>query len=250
MGLGALAGKPLTEHVPDAAGAFQLHAHRDLHVWTWAAAVAISGELRRDLQRSARVRLLTCGESLAAPVYRALARAPLDWARVDVGLTDELWLQPDDPDSHAAMLHRTLLRERAADAKFEVLTTIGRRLEDAVACANAHAEQAPSVAVLALADDGHVAGIFGDAPDFQRAVESRQAYMNFDAALSADSGDWPRRITVTPAGLARAGYRILLMHGAAQRHIFEREMASDVSSHSPLGALRHAGVVLHAHWYP
>lgn len=250
MALGALAGRPLTEHVPDAAGAFQLHVHRDLHVWTWAAAVAITGELRRDLQHASRARLLCCGAALAAPVYHALAGAPLDWARVDIGLTDERWLQPDDPDSQAAMLRRTLLREHAAVARFELLTAAGRRLEDAVATANAHAQQAPSVAVLALGDDGQLAGLFPDAPDFGRALATRQAYMSFDAGMSAGAGNWPRRITITPAGLARARVLVLLMRGLAQRNVFELAMQGAIASRSPLAALRDAGAKVHAHWYP
>lgn len=250
MVTGPLAGRPITQHLADPAGVSALHVHRDLHVWTWASAVAIAGELRRDLQASPRTRLIVDGSGTAVPVLQALARAPLDWSRVDVGLTDERWLHPDDPDSKAALVRRHLLRDHAAPARFETLTSAGRRIEDALAMANAHAQQAPNVAVVTLGDDGHLAGLFADAPDYARVVTSRQAYASFDAPTSASATPWSRRLTATPWGLARARLVVLLLHGPTQRALFEAAAAGESEGASPLVALHHAGAAIQAHWHP
>ena len=61
-------------------------------------------------------------------VFRALAKAPLDWARVDITLVDERWLRPDDPDSNAHLVREHLLRGHAAAARFETLTRAGRNI--------------------------------------------------------------------------------------------------------------------------
>ena len=248
MALGFLDRVPLTEQVPDPSGAVRLHVHRDLHVWTWAAAVAITADLRRDLQLRPRTRLLASGDALAMPVYEALARAPLDWNRVDIGLTDERWLRPDDPDSSAAAVRRGLARDHAASARFETLTLAGRRIEDAVATANAHAQQPAQVAVLALGDDGRVAGLFPESMDYARALASQQAYVALDASSSADEAAWARRITLTPAGLARVQSRVLLLRGARQRQALEAAMAG--GGRGPLAAVQASGSTLQAHWCP
>ncbi len=251
MAFGMLGRVPLTEHVPDPSGALRLHVHRDPHVWTWAAAVAIAADLRRGLELQPRTRLLVSGDALAAPVYQALARAPLDWARVDIGLTDERWLRPDDPDSCAATVRRHLLREHAARARFETLTAAGRRIEDALASANAHAQQPAEVAVLALGADGHVAGLFPQSLDYPRAVASRQAYAVLDASMAPDEAPWARRITLTPDGLARVRSRVLLMRGDAQRRLLEDATASRPgAAPTPLQSLRATGNALQAHWCP
>ncbi|GAB2518928.1 6-phosphogluconolactonase [Lysobacter humi (ex Lee et al. 2017)] len=251
MVFGLASATPLTERVPDPDGAYQLHVHRDAHVWTWAAAVAIAGELRRDLELRPRSRLLVDGSAHMWPVFEALSRAPLDWARVDVAMTDERWLQPDDPDSHTAAVRRHLLREHAAAARLEPITLLGRRIEDAVAAANAHAQQPPNVIVLAMSDAGRVAALFPDSPNYARALGSNQAYVGIDASYSPDAAPWPRRITITPAGLMRAQCRILLLRGAAQRQVFEAAMAATDPSHSPLAAVRLAGgAPLQVHWHP
>lgn len=249
MALGSAARLPLTERLPDRAGAFQLHVHRDLHVWTWASAVAISADLRRDLLERPRSRLVVAGDPLARPVYEALARAPVDWTRVDVGLTDERWLRPDDPDSMAAQVRAALLRDHAAAARLETLTQPGRSLEEAVAVANAHAQQAANVVVLTLSEGNRLAGLFTGSADYARALESRQAYVALDATLDADAAPWPRRITATPAGLARAASRILLIRGDGQRAALGR--AFEEGSTSALARLQaEATSPLQVHWCP
>ena len=250
MVFGASLGAPSTEHRTLPAGAAQLYLHRDTHVWTWAAAVMIAGELRRDLQLRPRARLLVSPSERAAPVFRALSKAPLDWDRVDVGLVDERWLRPDDPDSHAAALRRHLLVDRAEDARLEPLTLAGRRIEDAVAIANAHARQAPDVLVLTMGDDGHVAALFPDSPDYARAIESKQDYVSLDATFCPTAEPWSRRITATPLGLSRGRARILLLRGDIQRAHFESAMAAS-GPVSSLAAVRLAGgTPLVAHWCP
>lgn len=251
MAFGFLGGVPLTEHVPDPSGAVRLHIHRDLHVWTWAAAVAVAADLRRDLELNARTRLLVSGEAMAAPVYQALARAPVEWDRVDIGLTDECWLQPDDPDSRAAAVRRDLLRDHAARARFETLTAAGRRIEDVLATANAHAHRPAQVAVLTLGDDGRIAGLSPRSVDYPRAVASRQPYAVLDASMDADEAPWSRRISLTPEGLARVQAPVLLLRGDAQRRLFEASLSPDTgAAPTPLQSLRRASSVLQAHWCP
>ena len=250
MAFGVSSGVPVTEHRTLPAGAAQLYLHRDTHVWTWAAAVMIAGELRRDLQQRQRSRLLLSPSDAAAPVLRALSKAPLDWDRVDVGLVDERWLQPDDPDSHAASLRRNLLVDRAASARLEPLTLAGRRIEDAVAIANAHARQAPNLIVLTMGDDGHVAALFPESPDFPRALESRQDYISLDATFCPTAEPWWRRITATPLGLSRGQTRVLLLRGEAQRRQFDAAMAATAPG-SSLAAVRLAGgSPFVVHWCP
>lgn len=251
MVLEAPAGPPLTERLPDPAGGWQLHLHRDCHVWTWAAAVAIAGELRRDLQVRARSRLLVSASERVAPVLHALAKAPLDWERVDVGLVDERWLQPDDPDSHAAAVRRHLLVDHASRARLEPLTLAGRRIEDAVAIANAHAHEAANVTLLTMGDDGHVAALFPDTPDYARAIASHQDYVSVDASFSPGAGPWTRRITATPLGLSRGRCRLLLLRGEDQRRHFDAAMATPDASRSSLAAIHLAGgAPLQVHWCP
>ena len=230
------------------AGRYVLHLHRSEEVWTWACAVAIAAELRRDLLNRPRARLLVAADDALWPVYRAVAKAPLDWGRVDIALVDELWLQPDDPDSHARRVRAHLLRDHAAVARFETLTQPGRRIEEAVAAANAHGLQPASAAVIGMGRDGHVASMFPRMLDMARLLGSRDAYAAVDASGCISARQWTRRITITPSGLSRARSRLLLVRGHECREALQYAFASGKTESWPVLAALEGATPLHVHW--
>lgn len=229
---------------------YRWHEHRSVDTWTWACAVALAAELRRDLARRPRTRLLLSGGTTPAPVYRALSRAPLDWARVDVALVDERWLMPSDPDSNAWLVRQHLLRDNAAAARFEALTQPGRGLEESVAFANAHARQNASAAVLGMGEDGHTASLFPGMAGLDRALASRQPYVAIDATGSAGARQWSKRISLTPTGLSYVQSRFLLIQGKAKREVFREAVASGDLRRWPVLIGMEGDVGLDVHWCP
>ena len=233
------------------APAVQMHAYESLTQWTWGAAVAISSVLGRDLQDRPRARLLLSGGSTPAPVYQALAKAPLDWARVDVALVDERWLLPDDPDSNSRLIRESLLQDRAAAARFENITRPGRSIEEAVSAANLHAQTPPGVVVLGMGEDGHTASLFPRMHNLESALQSRAPYVQVDATGCPGAGRFLRRISLTPAGLAPAHTRLLLIRGESKRKLLERVLGGDDPLEYPARiAFLTPGAPLHIHWCP
>ncbi|MGJ4729312.1 6-phosphogluconolactonase [Luteimonas sp. SDU101] len=233
------------------AAAVQMHTYESLTQWTWGAAVAISSVLGRDLQDRPRARLLLSGGSTPAPVYEALAKAPLDWSRVDVALVDERWLLPDDPDSNSRLIRESLLRDRAAAARFESITRPGRSIEEAVSAANLHARAAPGVVVLGMGEDGHTASLFPRMHNLEAALQSRAPYVAVDATGCPGAGKFLRRISLTPAGLAPAHTRLLLIRGESKRKLLEHVLGGDDPLEYPARiAFQTPGAPLHIHWCP
>ena len=219
--------------------------------WTWAIAVAVVAALRRDLQQHSRARLLVSGGKTPAPVFRALSKAPLDWARVDIALVDERWLRPDDPDSNAHLVREHLLRGHAAAARFETLTRSGRSIEEAVSDANLHARQQAGIVLLGMGDDGHTASLFPRMRGLDRALESANAYVAVDASGCVGAGPWPRRISLTPAGLMSAHTRLLLIRGKEKRSVFDRALDGTDPQEMPVRiAFTTPGAALQVHWCP
>jgi 6-phosphogluconolactonase len=231
----------------------RFHACRNDDEWTWTAAVGIAGALRRKLvegdDRSLRARLLLSGGTTPAPVFRALSQAPLDWERVDIGLVDERWLLPSDSDSNAHLVQTHLLRNHAAAARFETLTRAGRPIEAAVADANLRARQPADVVVLGMGGDGHTASLFPRMPRLEQALASPASYVAVDAGGCPGAEPWPRRISLTPAGLAPAATRILLLHGEDKRQVFERALAGTDPRDMPVRiAFTTPGATLDVYW--
>lgn len=241
---------------PEAAGSAQtpnvhMHAYESATQWTWGAAVAISSVLSRELQARPRARLLLSGGSTPAPVYQALAKAPLEWERVDVALVDERWLLPDDPDSNSRLIRESLLQDRAAKARFENITRPGRSIEEAVNAANLHAQAPPGVVVLGMGEDGHTASLFPRMHNLEAALQARAPYISVDATGCAGAGKFLRRISLTPAGLAPAHTRLLLIRGESKRKLLERVLGGDDPLEYPARiAFLTPGAPLHIHWCP
>ena len=229
----------------------EFQAFQDSTQWAWAAAVTLSAALRRALEAESRVRLLLSGGRTPAPAYAALARAPLAWDRVDVALVDERWLLPDDPDANARLVRESLLAENAAAARFEAITCPGRSFEEAVTIANMHAAHAASVVVLGMGKGGHVGSLYPGMIGLADALASPRPYVAVDATGCADAGPWTRRISLTPAGLAPARDRLLLIRGARKRELLDQVLAGDDPLEFPVRiAFLTPGATLRILWCP
>ena len=229
----------------------RMHSYESLTQWTWGAAVAISSALARDLQHKPRARLLLSGGGTPAPVYEALSKAPLAWDRVDVALVDERWLLPDDPDSNARLIRESLLHGGAAKARFESITRPGRGIEESTSVANLHAQNPADVVVLGMGEDGHTASLFPRMQHLDDALASQAAYVSVDATGCPGAGKFLRRISLTPAGLAPAHTRLLLIRGESKRKLLERVLdGSDPLEYPVRIGFTTPGADLHIHWCP
>ena len=225
------------------------HALGNTDAWRWAAAVVIAGALRRRLSEAPRARLLVSGGSTPAPVFEALSQAPLDWERVDVGLVDERWLEPGDPDTNAVLVREHLLRGAAARARFEVPRAPGQSLDEAVAVANARAAEPPAVLVLGMGGDGHTASLFPGMRGLDAALSTDAACVAVDATGCPGAGAWPIRLSLTPSGMAAARTRLLLLRGEDKRIVFERARAGTDARELPVrAALALPGEPLQVYW--
>ncbi|MEN1940619.1 6-phosphogluconolactonase [Luteimonas sp. MJ246] len=229
----------------------EFQAFQDSTQWAWAAAVTLAAALRRSLEAEPRTRLLLSGGRTPAPAYAALARAPLDWGRIDVALVDERWLLPDDPDSNARLVRESLLADRAVAARFESITRPGRSIEDAVTAANMHAAHPAGVVVLGMGQDGHVGSLFPDMAGLAAALASPRPYVAVDATGCPGAGPWTRRISLTPAGLAPAHTRLLLIRGTRKRELLDRVLGGDDPMEFPVRmAFLTPGAPLRILWCP
>lgn len=236
--------------------AVEWHAHADESAWIEACVRTIAEGLARDLEQHPQALLLLSGGGTPVPVYRALAREPLAWSRVVVSLVDERWTPPDSPGNNARLLRETLLTGHAAEAELWPLAIPDMSIDDAVRLANRRldATRLPLAAVvLGIGGDGHTASLFPGASNLDSALASTEAYVAIDASGCPGAGDWPQRISLTPAGLAAADTRLLLLRGGDKRAVFERAQAGDDIAELPVRAvLAPAGASspLQVHWCP
>lgn len=227
-----------------------LNVHADEAQWVAAAVADIVAGLQADLNAGGQARLLLSGGGTPAPVYRALAGQALDWGRITVALVDERWLPGDPHHRNDFLVRDALLAGLAAAARFEPMVESGAGLEQAVARANARSA-ASSVMVLGMGPDGHTASLFPGMRGLDVALTQPLHYAAVDATGCPGAQGWNLRITLTPAGMAASGRRLLLLRGQEKLDLLQRALAGDDAGELPVrAALRLPGPALQVHWCP
>ena len=146
------------------------YADREMLVMNVANKLA--GKLKSALSGNDRVSFAVPGGSTPGPIFEMLSATDLDWSRVDVMLTDERWVDVDDPLSNARLVREHLLNDRAAAAQFIPFFRPGLSPgEGAEVVAPSLTDHVPiSVLLLGMGDDMHTASLFPGDPSLPDAL--------------------------------------------------------------------------------
>lgn len=180
-----------------------------------ALATRIANELRTALAMGGRATLTVPGGTTPGPVLDVLALADLDWARVDVLLNDERWVDEDSPRSNTRLLRDRLLVHRAAAARLLPMHAQTATPEQALpALTAALLPVLPlTVALLGMGADMHTASLFPGADQLPAALAPDAPPL---MALRADGAGEPR-LTLTAPVLRAARHLHILIVGAEKR---------------------------------
>lgn len=218
--------------------------YADAEMMALDLATIIAGELGGVLRHEDRATLVVPGGSTPGPVFDALSAADLDWARVDILLTDERWVAEADPRSNAAQVRARLLVGRAAAARFLPLFTGATDPEDTLAEVEAMLIPClpPAVVLLGMGADMHVASLFPGAAGLAAALHPDAPVL----AVLHPPGQDLARVTLTAPVLRSAMALHLMVTGADKRLALDRAAALTPDL-APVAAILDVAQV---HWAP
>lgn len=198
----------------------KLKEYADSEMMAINVANRLAGELTAALDHEERVLFVVPGGTTPAPVFDSLCEADLDWARVDVLLSDERWVPEVHIRSNTRLIRERLLVGRAEKARYLPLYARAERPEAVLAELEANIVPSLPIAVclLGMGADMHTASIFpkGD---------------NLDLALSRDApvlvpmrapGVEDARITLSARVLDDALTKHIVITGRQKRNALER----------------------------
>jgi 6-phosphogluconolactonase len=191
-----------------------------------AAAEDVGRRLAEGCRTRGRATLVATGGRSPGPVYDRLRRAPVDWARVVVTLSDERCVAPDAPESNARLLRERLFDGAAAKAAFVALW--GDGLDPLAAARGVEAAiraMTPFDAMLlGMGEDGHIASLIPGMPGLAQAMDPQASRLV--AVAPAGWGSPPlARVTLTLAALLQAQAILLLVAGDAKRQVIDAALA-------------------------
>ncbi|MDP2213990.1 6-phosphogluconolactonase [Phenylobacterium sp.] len=200
-----------------------------------AAAEATITALSQPLQAGGRGSLVVTGGRSPGLVYDLLSRAPLDWARVDITLSDDRFVPADHPASNEALVSTRLRVGAGAASRFIPLRRPAPSAAVSADLAEAEvAALAPfHMTLLGMGPDGHVASLIPGADRLKSAMDPTGARvcLGIDQAI----GDPPLpRITLSLAALLQSQAIIILIAGPEKRQVIARAKAG---ADLPVGAL-------------
>lgn len=181
-----------------------------------AAADALFGALTAALRDKGRVSLALSGGTTPWPALRALARADLDWTRVDIFQVDERMAPQGDPARNLLGLATTLLDH--VPASVQPMPVEAADIDEAAARYASSLPDTLDVVHLGLGDDGHTASLVPGDPVVDvtdREIALTQAYRGH------------RRMTVTFPVLDRAGAIIWIVSYAEKASMVDRLLEAD-----------------------
>jgi len=193
----------------------QFRAYPDRAALMTGLTGVVAGELAVALAQDGKATLSVPGGTTPGPVFDALSRVDIDWARVAVVLNDERWVPEDSPRSNTRVLRERLLVGRAAAATLIPLYAPVPQPEAALAALGAGlAAHLPiTVLILGMGTDLHTASLF---PGADRLAEALDAAAPPLLPMRAEAAGEPR-ITLTAPVLQAARHIHILITGAEKR---------------------------------
>ncbi|WP_322889196.1 MULTISPECIES: 6-phosphogluconolactonase [unclassified Yoonia] len=184
----------------------------------------IASELKQALLTQDRASLAVPGGTTPGPIFDTLCAVDLDWARVDVMLTDERWVSESSDRSNTALLRRRLLISRAAPAQLIPLYADAPAPEDKLAelTAGLAAALPLSVVLLGMGADMHTASLFPGADQLELALTGDAPLV----AMRAPGAPEPR-ITLSAKVLNAAMRRHIVIVGAEKRAALDKAQGLD-----------------------
>lgn len=207
-----------------------------------ALAQAIVSGLGDVLSHAPRASLAVAGGTTPGPVFDLLSGVSLDWARVDILLTDERWVAEDSPRSNTRLLRERLLVNKAKAARLIPLYGATEMPEESLGMLSdgVRAALPLSVVLLGMGADMHTASIFPEADKLEHALSPAAPPL---LAMRAPGADEPR-VTLTAQVLNGALHKHLMITGSAKRAAFARA-ESLPATQAPVNAVMRE---LNVHW--
>ena len=187
-------------------------------------AIKLSENLSKDIQVALshrdRVSVVVPGGTTPGPVFDKLCRVDLDWARVNIILSDERWVPETCGRSNSKLLRQRLLVEKASAARFVPLYLPARRPKEAIdELSKLFGSLLPiSVALIGMGADMHTASLFPGAEGLEHALTPDGSVLQLIRSKEARE----MRVTLTVSVLNSASKKHLVIMGDEKRKAFNR----------------------------
>ena len=189
-----------------------------------AAAKRMAELLANRLDNQSEASIIVSGGTSPRGCMTELAKAPLDWRRVQVTLSDERWVPPDHEDSNEKLVRECLLVDQASAAQLLPVYADGVSPEERCDALQDPLPVLPfSCSLIGIGTDGHFASLFPDAEQLALGLDVESGRLYIPVTTSASPHP---RVSMTLGAISRSDEIILLFFGDEKLEVYEQAKAS------------------------
>lgn len=217
----------------------------DVEWWEFDSAAEMAEQVAGDIgfviesaiEAHGSARLAVPGGSTPELIYKKLASADIDWAKVTLLPTDDRLVPLDDGLSNFAALDRTFGAKGANvislidEAELDDYREAGRLAEQRLALLDWPLD----LVCLGMGEDGHTASIF-PGPDLDRAISGPRERRAIGVRPDPMPANAPvDRVTLTAAAIAGARTVMVVVRGEEKKRVLSEAIGQGPLSSYPIG---------------
>lgn len=198
-----------------------------------AVAARIAGLVVAQLARDGEANFVVGGGSTPGDCFEYLSGYELEWAKIQVALSDERWVPNDHSDSNERLVRNTMLKDAASAGSILSIYEAGLSVEERCDALQAYKpEKGFACAMVGMGTDGHFASLFPDADCLETGLDlsNESFYMPVRTAASPHP-----RISMTLSALLESDEILLFFFGEEKLAVYEN--AHTVDKTYPITAL-------------
>jgi 6-phosphogluconolactonase len=201
-----------------------------------ALAKEISQTLEQEIKKNGKATLLVSGGSTPKKLYEILSNIGIDWTNVSIGLVDERFVATYNDESNELLIKNTLLKNKAAKAKFIGLVFNTKDYDENLNLAiseNKPFYKSITCSILGMGLDGHTASLF---PNSKEVYTDDIEYGNKMIINTKATSEPSNRISYTKAKILSSEHLFLYFNGKEKLDVFNSAKQNKNASIKPISA--------------
>ena len=199
-------------------------------------------KLKQEININGQATLLVSGGSTPKKLYEILSNTEIDWKNVSIGLIDERFVATETDESNELLIKNTLLKNKAADAKFIGLVFSLKDYEENLNIAiskNKPFYKSITCSILGMGLDGHTASLF---PNSEEIYTDDSVYGDKMIINTRATSEPSNRISYTKAKILSSKHLFLYFNSQEKLDVFNSAKENKNASIKPISAFIHQNI--------
>jgi 6-phosphogluconolactonase len=204
--------------------------------------------LTEAIKKKERASIAVSGGRTPIPLFKKLSLLSLDWAKVDLTLVDDRWVEPKNADSNELLVRRYLIKNKASKVNFIPLKNDSNTAKEGQKQSEASLRSLTlpfDVIVLGMGSDGHTASLFPCSDELSDGMDLNN--LNYLVSTSPKTSPY-ERLSLTAKIIIDAKNIFLHLNGSTKLHTLESAMSYKDTSKMPIYAFLENGLSIY--WSP